>query len=999
MSRRFSRKLIAVVLLLAALVGLGAFVIHSDALWRFVLQREFGGEDTHVQARGVAGDLYGPMRLAEFRYETAAFKLHARDIRFRVRAGIRGFRVDRARIGEVVVEWKGGAAHDPAASAPSLPVRFDATVDIAQLRVRAGAREYGLAGLRLHATSAASSNIEARLRSATDDLNVELRLDLAQSRHALTAALKRFDPAQLNVPVAAGANDDGALPAGAIDADLAVTLVADTARVRFNIAPASRWHRSPLSGEGNLVLANGRLRQGTAALTLGGNRARLSRHAGGPIAWHIDAPLLSKLGQDFSGVLRAHGDWRDDDGGQLRFSVAANALRLPGERRLQALEGQGQLGFGPGGALTATLTARDFIQPGLQLDRARVAITGTAAAHRVEAHWLGPALRGKARVAGGLADALAGGVWRGELTALDSQAPRILLRAPARFEVTRSGIAFDAARVSVFDAELLLDRVRYAQADGFDGAGRAHDLPVSILRNFADIPLRGDLRVDADFNVRVADKVNAEVTLARTQGDVVVEGFADQALGLSALAARLSVKDNVLDANVQARGQLLGTVDAKAATQLSRRGGSFGIAADAPFAATLRADLPTIAWVSAFARERVQLAGGLRVDVQADGRVGAPRWRGGVTGERLAFKSIDAGIDWRDGSLSARLVDSALLIERLSYVGATGGEVIGRGELGLKPPFNSVLEAEVKALGLARPDAQLVVSGKLTARLRNETLAIAGNTRIDRARIELRDEETVTRSDDVTVVDAKPAPRARRLRPQIDVEVDLGDKFLVDGRGLDARLEGVLRLFADRSGLLRGRGNVRVAAGHYSAYAQRLTIERGVLSFNGLLDNPALDILALRKDRPVQAGVAVTGTALAPVVRLVSIPEVPDADKLAWLVLGKGIDDSSREEIDLLGAAAAALLARGESVSTQARIAQYLGVDEVRLTGGGGLETAMVTVGKRLSKRLYVSYDQALTNAAYVFTARYALSPRWSVQTQSGSRNTALDLFYTINFD
>lgn len=999
MSRRFARKLIAVVLVLAGLVGFGAFVIHSDALWRFVLQREFDGKDTHVQARGVAGDLYGPMRLADFRYETAAFKLHARDIRFRVRAGMRGLRVDRARIGELVVEWKGGAAHDQAASAPSLPVRFDATVDIAQLRVRAGAREYGLAGLRLHAASATSSNIEARLRSATDDMNIELRLDLAQSRHALTAALKRFDPAQLNVPATAGTNADGALPTGAVDAALAVTVAPDATRVRFNIAPASRWHRSPVSGEGDLALTHGRLRQGTAALTLGGNRARISRRVGGPIAWHIDAPLLGKLGRDFSGVLRAHGDWRDGGGGQLRFSVAANALRLPGARRLQALEGRGQLGFGPAGALTATLIARDFVQPGLRLDRASVAIAGTATAHRVDARWAGPVVRGEARVAGGLVGGVAGGVWRGELIALDSQAPRILLRAPVSFEATRTGIAFDAARVAVFGAELLLDRVRYAQAQGFDAAGRAQDLPVSILRNFSDIPLRGDLRVDADFSVRVADKVNAEVALMRTRGDVVVEGFADQALGLSGLAARLSVKDNVLDANVQARGQLLGTVDAKAATQLSRRGGSFGIAADAPFAATLRANLPTIAWLSAFARERVQVSGGLRIAVQADGRFGAPRWRGDVTGERLAFKSVDAGIDWRDGRLSARLVDSALRIERLSYVGATGGEVVAQGELGLRPPFNSALDAEIRSLALARPDAQVVVSGKLAARFRDETLFIEGKTRIERARIELPDDETVTRSDDVTVVDAKPAPPARRLRPQIDVEVDLGDKFLIDGRGLDARLEGVLRLFADRSGLLRGRGQVRVAAGHYSAYAQRLTIERGVLSFNGLLDNPALDILALRKDRPVQAGVAVTGTALAPIVRLVSIPEVPDADKLAWLVLGKGIDDSSREEIDLLGAAAAALLARGESVSTQARIAQYLGVDEVRLTGGGGLETAMVTVGKRLSKRLYVSYDQALTNAAYVFTARYALTPHWSVQSQSGSRDTALDLFYTINFD
>lgn len=994
MTRRLARRLIALALVLAGLAGIAAFVIHSDALWRFILQREFGGEDTQAQARGVAGDLYGPMRLAEFRYETAAFKLRARDIRFRLRAGIRGLRIDRAQIGEVLLEWKGaGAGKKEAERAPSLPIRFDAAVDVAQLHVRAAGREYGLANLRLRATSAGASSVEAQLHSARKDLHIKLALDFARSRHALTAALERFDPAQLNVPATHATEG---LPAGAIDASVEFALAAASTRVRFQVAPTSRWHQSPLSGEGDIVFAGGRVQRGTAALVLGGNRARVAREAGGPLAWHIDAPLLGKLGRNFRGALRAHGDWRDAAGGQLRFSIAVRGLELPGARRLQRLDGRGQLGFGTAGTLSASLTARDLVQPGLRLARADLEIAGTAAAHRLKASWDGPTARGEARLTGDLRD----GVWRGELAALDAKAPRVLLRAPARFEATRTGIAFGETRASVLGAELHLDHVRYAQTDGLRLAGRARDLSLSLLRGLVDLPLGGDLRVDAEFSARVADAIDAEIALRRTQGDVVIEGFADQALGLDTLAVRVAVKDNALDATLQARGQLLGLIEAKAATRLSRRRGSFGIAADAPVAATLRAELPTIAWMSAFVRERIQLAGALRADVQVDGRFGAPRWRGTVGGERLALKSIDAGIDWRDGRLTARLIDNALRIDRLVYVGAGGGEVSARGELALAPPFNGTLEAELKSLALTRPDAQLVVSGKLAARLRDESLAISGNTRIERARIELPDDETLTRSDDVVVIDADRTPQpSRRLRPQIDVEVDLGDKFLVDGRGLDARLEGVLRLFADRSGLLRGRGQVRVAAGHYSAYAQRLTIERGVLSFNGLLDNPALDILALRKDRPVQAGVAVTGTALAPVVRLVSIPEVPDADKLSWLVLGKGIDDTSREEIDLLGAAAAALLARGESVSTQARLAQYLGVDEVRLTGGGGLETAMVTVGKRLSKRLYVSYDQALTSAAYVFTARYALSPRWSVQTQSGSRDTALDLFYTINFD
>ena len=61
----------------------------------------------------------------------------------------------------------------------------------------------------------------------------------------------------------------------------------------------------------------------------------------------------------------------------------------------------------------------------------------------------------------------------------------------------------------------------------------------------------------------------------------------------------------------------------------------------------------------------------------------------------------------------------------------------------------------------------------------------------------------------------------------------------------------------------------------------RAELLQGLLRFAGPYDNPALDILALRPNLSQRVGVRVTGTALAPQVRLYAEPEMPDADKLA----------------------------------------------------------------------------------------------------------------------
>jgi translocation and assembly module TamB len=193
-------------------------------------------------------------------------------------------------------------------------------------------------------------------------------------------------------------------------------------------------------------------------------------------------------------------------------------------------------------------------------------------------------------------------------------------------------------------------------------------------------------------------------------------------------------------------------------------------------------------------------------------------------------------------------------------------------------------------------------------------------------------------------------------------------------------------------------GVVRTEEGRYRAWGQALDVETGLVRFNGPYDNPALDILAIRPNISVRAGVQVTGSAQAPRVRLYADPDLPDAEKLSWVVLGHSAA-SGGSEAALLQQAALALL--GGQGGGAGGIAKRLGVDEIGIKGptqGEDASAAALTVGKRISSALYVTYEHSLSGTLGTLYLFYDLSRSLTLRGQTGVTN-ALDLVYTLRYD
>ena len=238
-----------------------------------------------------------------------------------------------------------------------------------------------------------------------------------------------------------------------------------------------------------------------------------------------------------------------------------------------------------------------------------------------------------------------------------------------------------------------------------------------------------------------------------------------------------------------------------------------------------------------------------------------------------------------------------------------------------------------------------------------------------------------------------------------------------------------------QSGLL-GSGELRVTNGEYKAFGQTLKVEQGELLFNGgRLDNPDLKLRAaktvnasgddvssinplvdfnnstvqnLNMGKPFKVGVEVSGKINAPKIQLFSVPSMlSQADILSMLVLGQPASQASKAGGQLLLSALTSMNlgtgTNGAQLIDQLR--QTIGIDfNMQTTTNYNQNTRQFTesrgfvVGKKLSNRIYLSYNVGMTQTdPNVLTLKYLLSKLFSIQVSSSDTSSGIDLMYTAS--
>ncbi|MNZ42774.1 Translocation and assembly module TamB [compost metagenome] len=294
---------------------------------------------------------------------------------------------------------------------------------------------------------------------------------------------------------------------------------------------------------------------------------------------------------------------------------------------------------------------------------------------------------------------------------------------------------------------------------------------------------------------------------------------------------------------------------------------------------------------------------------------------------------------------------------------------------------------------VVEPYANLELEPDLQLALRDGQLKLSGRVAIPRGRIKVRElpPQAVKVSADARIVGAPPATAPAAAGLKMDLRLALGEDLLsFAGFGLTGDLKGNLRVRDN----LDSRGTLNLENGRYRAYGQRLTLRRARLIFAGPIDQPLLDIEAIRKVDDVTAGLRISGRADAPVSEVFSEPAMSQEQALSYLVLGRAPGSSG--DSDMISQAALALgLAGGTPVG--GAIAERLGIKDFLLESEGSGASSSVAASGYLSEKLSLRYGVGVFEQGNVFALRYDLTKKLYLEAASGLASS-LDLFYKRDY-
>ncbi|OGA66363.1 MAG: hypothetical protein A3G81_33365 [Betaproteobacteria bacterium RIFCSPLOWO2_12_FULL_65_14] len=790
----------------------------------------------------------------------------------------------------------------------------------------------------------------ARLRLG-EPLRFEARLKLAA-----------FDPARF-----------GDYPAGSINGSLDATGALGT-----DYRVDARWivRESALLGEafssrGAARFVPSRVTELNADARLGAASAKARGGFGRPgdeLAWQLEAPRLGQFFDGIEGRLRASGrlsgNW---DSPQGDLEAQALALRLPNRILLKALSAKA---------------------------------SGSLAKHEAQVSVQADGVDLEARLRGGWRSAQG---WAGEIRALrNAGVYPMQLGAPAPLEIARERVTLGRLDAKLAEGRLVVKELAWSP-ERLDTSGEFSALPAQWLILAAGLTerLRSTLLVDGHWALRAAPRLTGTASMRRAAGDLTITGGAPLALGLesSALEARFE------NGTVKAKGAVSArfarvALEGEVIPEPGAPG--LGITAQSALAFNARVAFADLRLLTQPMVREARFDGRMSAELRGSGTLASPALAGTVRGEAITLDVPPYGVYLKNGELRAVLEGDRLRVTRFSIEG-NEGRLTASGSLPLRLSEGAARIAwQAERFGLLeRPDLRLTVSGAGEAQLLDGKALLVGALRADRGFLELERERLPRLGDDVVIIGQQRAgPKERpRVPVALDVQLDLGDALEVRGYGLEGRLTGRLQVATTKEGELRVYGRVQAVNATFFAYGHRLQVDPGVAVFDGPLDNPALQMTAWRRNQQVEAGVQVTGTARTPRVQLVSKPPVPEGERLSWLVLGRPPSDATKADLGLLQAAAGALLARGDQMPLDRRIARAFGLDEISLRGSGEVADRVVALGKRLSERLYISYEQGLGAAASALVKLdFSLTQRLSVRAETGT-SSGVGLFYRFSWD
>lgn len=801
----------------------------------------------------------------------------------------------------------------------------------------------------------------------------------------------------------------------------------------------SMWADVPAKATLDLSLdAPDKITARTVDITIGSNHLDASGSLGvasfsnDTLKINVNAPNLAQLNFGFNGSLIGTADLTGSMS-QPRGQVDATAKDLAfglGESpaKIGAATIKGTWQSGAQGQMNADIDVANYSANQVKIEQIKMNVSGTQAAHQFSGTLLGnigikPApepinwqlntqFSGQGRIE---KDG-----WQGQISQFSNAGePNIRLKQALNISYNAGEMTFTNLSADVSEAQLDIERLSLLGAR-INSRGRVNNLIIPKWLKWLNIKtprsLSTDMTIKGQWDLTMGSAPSGGFVFERENGSIWLDKAHKQSIGLSALSLKGVLSNRSLDVTGLLESERLGRVDIAGPVGLVNSAAGWVISSMSPLNLSAKANFTQLQQFNSLLGLNLKLQGQIQADLGIKGTLNAPMYNGTLTGQNLDFLHVEHGFRLKDGVMRLKLTDTSVDFEQFEFNGVEGKVTVsGQAAFGAG---GKILTAQVKMDKLkpfVRPDRQLTLSGQADLSYDGaRDIMLKGDLRVDKAQIDMPPTLAPSLGNDVVVCSKDPAkelrcPQAQTaqsttdpdknsnngLQTTVDLNLDLGDRFRFKGQGADVKLSGKVNLKSSPNTPVQAKGVVNVDSGTYRFYGQTLTVQRGIITFQGPMDDPALNLNATRSIGTIDVGAELTGTLANVRARLISSPEMPDEEKLSWLLFSRSSSTLSTGDGSAIASAAAVLLGTDQG----RRVSEKLGIDSFNFgSSDNGLSGTVVGVGKRINDRFSVAYEQALDDVAGVVKVTWNISRSWQIVLRGGSISGG-DLQYSRRFD
>ncbi len=544
-----------------------------------------------------------------------------------------------------------------------------------------------------------------------------------------------------------------------------------------------------------------------------------------------------------------------------------------------------------------------------------------------------------------------------------------------------------------------------------------HDLTATLSRFKSErlaglVELPPELSFAIDGEAQASGPADAPTATVVLTGDLNYDTLPPQPLEIRMAA---EAKRQQLDVVLDAAGPFPLRLQAETRLDLARLTQGIGDPGQAPLALDLQADGFELATLNPLLPAALQeLKGRLFADFNVTGTLAAPKPAGRLRLEGGRVYLLNVADPLRDIELSLALEGRRVTLEHLNVTSGRGTLTSqGTLTLGAAGELDGRYDAELKDFQLQAPGLpQTFIDTRVSVKVDGDDKRIKVDTTLAGTTVDVYTSFTkapkpVPSHPALVFVDQpKAAADGLNLPTNRDflATIRLADPAIIKSDFMDMSWGGaVSAAVSDKETVLTGE--LTLDRGEFEFLGNPFKVESAAVTFPPGADNePFLNLQAVAALTDAEVNLVMRGRVSQPEMKLTSNPAMPEYQIFTLLVTGTvETNQESQDEVQAKAANLGAGLIAYQYPQLQQQIKRRTGIDRVSLSFGDTAEEPIVTVGKRLSRRVYIQTQYHHNSPEDVNRAtgmmEFRLAPQWTLETFYGDRNVGgVDVFWHLRF-